>query len=374
VRSIRQRCAGRRLAVVTVAVATVLTGCTGGTDDPRSAVRSAAAELRDQEGTELRVRATDGLTAPGGGLDPDLIALADDAVLVLRSSRERAVHARLDLGDDPETSAASEALGRRLSEVGLEPVGSTLGSGDWLRVTNQPDGDAPDRLGDALGGSLDRLAESAEDATEVGGDGAADRLVRLTAERDLVDDLVQQVVRAADTDGPPAPTGDGDDGTTATVDVHLADGRVTEVVVPVVVAGVDVPVTIEVAEPDDPDDLPTDAQPFGLRALIRDLALTAPADTDPDTDTDPGADAPDGGDAPGPDDDPTPSIEDPDREPTPFREDGVLDEAFEGQDPFGETDFECVTDDDLDTLEATLGADARAEVEELITSGHLERC
>jgi hypothetical protein len=379
VRSIRNTSAARRFAVLVLALVAVVAGCTSDGDDPRAAVRSAATELREHEGTELRLRVSDGLDAEA--VDADLAALSHGAELVLRSSRERAVHARLDLDRDPATTAAADAIGDRLSEVGLEPIGSQVRAGGWLRVANSPAGDAADPLGDALGGSLDRLAEGADEVSDAGGDAAtaeedgSDRIVRLIARRALVDDLVEQVVLVADVGtASTAPTADGDGGASATVDVHLAEGRVTELVVPVSVGGADVEVTVDVAEPDDPHDLPTDAQPFGLRALLRDLTVTAPtgADVDDSDESDDGDD----GDAPGTDDasDDGGAPEDPDREPTPFREDGVLEEAFDGEDPFAETEFDCVTENDLDNIEAALGAEARAEVEELIEAGELERC
>jgi hypothetical protein len=372
VRSIRNRPTGRRLAVAVLALATILAGCTGDADDPRSAVGSAATDLRDQEGTELRIRATDGLAELGATADPDLVELANGADLVLRSSRERAVHAQLEVDDEPEAVAALDAVASRLTTVGLERIAVLLTAGDWLRVTNPPEDGSPDPLGDALGAALERLAEDADDAEEVE-DPDPERVVRLTAGRELVDDVARAVVLAADTDDAPPPGEGGGTGVT-TVEVHLADDRISEVRLPVEVGGADVQVSIVVSEPADPHDLPTDAQPFGLRALVRDLAVTTPSGEAPD-DGDPagtpGSDEPAG--APGSDDDSSPG-EDTDGEATPFREGGVLEEAFDGEDPFADTDFECITEAELEQLETTLGADGRAEVEELIALGHLERC
>jgi hypothetical protein len=362
VRSIRNRRTGHKLVVVTLALTTVLTACTGDTDDPRSVVRAAAADLRDREGTELRIRATDGLDDLDAAVDPDLVRLTDGADLVLRSSRERAVHARLEVDERSQAVAALDAVAARLSTVGLERIAALLTAGDWLRVTNPPEDGAPDPLGDALGASLERLAEDADDATEVG-DQDPQRIVRLTADRELVDDLARAVVRAADTEGASTP-GDGGDAGPTTVEVHLEGDRIDEVRLPVEVGGTDVEVAIAVSEPADPHDLPTDAQPFGLRALVRDLAVTTPSD-----------DAPDGVDpTTTPGDDDSASADGPVREPTPLREGGVLEEAFGGEDPFTDLEFDCITEPELDQLEETLGPEARIEVEELITSGYLERC
>lgn len=62
--------------------------------------------------------------------------------------------------------------------------------------------------------------------------------------------------------------------------------------------------------------------------------------------------------------------------PAPLQEGGMFEEALDGHDPFAEEGFEfdCVAEDDLETLHDQLGPDAVAEFEELIEAGYLERC
>jgi len=60
--------------------------------------------------------------------------------------------------------------------------------------------------------------------------------------------------------------------------------------------------------------------------------------------------------------------------PPTFRDGGVLEEAFGPDNPFPDTDLDCVTDEDLEVVEQVLGPDAVEEFEELVAQGYLERC
>lgn len=61
-------------------------------------------------------------------------------------------------------------------------------------------------------------------------------------------------------------------------------------------------------------------------------------------------------------------------DPPTFRPGGVLEEAFGPDNPFPDTDLDCVTDEDLEVVEQMLGPDAVEEFEDLIAQGYLERC
>jgi hypothetical protein len=244
-----------------------------------------------------------------------------------------------------------------------------------------------------------------------------------------IDDSVPREAERAEEAEKNAGTG----ATPVEVDAWLAAGRLVALEVDLrdVHGGAGAPVRarLEVAELDGGLEVDTDAPAFALRglldevgaspqaALLAQAGTTGPSDdgaggsapgagdgtdgtagddgprdtdgadaTDPDTRTDPEppprsgetGDAGDGASPAGSDDDDPGDGRDGSAgptEPPPLREGGVLEEAFEDENPFEDDPvFDCIADEELAALGETLGPDAVAEVEELIELGYLERC
>ncbi|MFA9432219.1 hypothetical protein [Egicoccus sp. AB-alg2] len=61
-------------------------------------------------------------------------------------------------------------------------------------------------------------------------------------------------------------------------------------------------------------------------------------------------------------------------EPPTFREGGVLEEAFDEDNPFPDFEMDCLTEEDFEVVGQVLGPDAVEEFEDLVEQGYLERC
>jgi hypothetical protein len=363
-------------------------------EDPAQALREAVEVLSEYQGIDLRF-ALDADPDPsdlpatdlGGPLGPMLLG----STLEVRSSATQAAHARIAVGDDPAAMDVAERTFDGLAAIGLDHLGETLAGGDWIRVSARPgpqEGDE-DRIAAGLADAMERLLERANAVTHEGVDAGVDRLRLLATDQDVqtfVDEAVEVVSFTAPGGGSDDPTDrtDRPTGNEVTVAIEVSDGHLTSVALDasnVVDAG-DVPplmLRMDVEELDEPVGFPPDAMAFSLRGLMRDLAVAVEAGTspqDPPTASQPTApDEPVGSDEPGEPDEP--AEPDAPREPAeePFREGGVLDEAFGEENPFeGDEEFDCVTEEDLVLLGEALGPDAVEEVEELLEQGLLVRC
>jgi hypothetical protein len=374
----------------------LVAGCTSEPsveDAPERVVLDAFESLASARAIGLTVTLDGQLTVTDAAetqLGADALLLAGGSTLEVRSSVGEAAHVRvLTTG---EARDALEGATARLRAGGLGPLAGRLLDEEWVRISVPSADDAEgDRLARGIGEAGGRLLDDAEEVTHAGKDELGDR-IEVTAEREQVDRFVDELTSvitstgegadeaiAETADSSPDESGgtEGDGSQPAKVDVWVDEGQLRALRFDLrgYVANLDgEPLLVWVAVDPEPETqvLTAEAPPFALRALVSetlDAADVAVPAVEDERDRAGG----DAGDTAAEVEEEQPR--DPEGEPAPLREGGVLEEVFGDDNPFREdAEFDCVTDEDLEVLGQTLGPEAVEEFEELIELGYLERC
>jgi hypothetical protein len=380
-----------------LAVLALLAGCTSEPSveaAPERVARDAFEDLAEATSIGLTVTLDGHLAVTDAAerqLGPDALLLLAGSTLEVRSAVGEAAHARvLTTGDARD---AMEGATEQLQAVGLVPLAERLLDEQWVRISvPSPDDAEADRLARGIGEAGGRLLDDAAEITHAGMDELGDR-IEVTADREqfgrFVDELTsviastgegadEAIAETADRSPDERNATEGDGTGPATVDVWVDEGQLRALRFDLrrYVAELDgEPLLVWVAvDPEaDAQALSADAPPFALRALVAETLdaadVAAPAVEDERDGA--GRDAGEGAAAEVEEQQPR----DPEGEPAPLREGGVLEEVFGDDNPFREgAEFDCVTDEDLEVLGQALGPEAVEEFEELIELGYLERC
>ena len=322
--------------------------------------------------------------------------LADDADVEDFDPEELVLAARMFGAGD-----AAEALvaGDWVELIGIDDLAELSGepAADTDDDVAPDEADEVDALVEQFAADMTELLEQDAEVVYVGSEDAGER-VRVTAPTDelasvvdgFVDELADVTGDAIDEDDPQQLADDV--GESVTIDVWVADGSVTQI-------GFD-PSTVENAEPIEGElliiaalaefsgaiEAPPEAVEFDVLQIVGAFFGGLGAGGDP-FGGDPFGDDAFGDDAAEEDaleDDP---FEDDPFEDDPFEDDGSDSDTPAGDAPaddtpggdgsddaFGDPEVACISDDDFADIEAALGPDGLAEIEELIDAGLIERC
>jgi hypothetical protein len=386
----------RSMSVV-LAGCVLVAGCTSEPsveDAPEQVARDAFEDLAGATAIGLTVTLDGQLTVTDAAetqLGADALLLVGGSTLEVRSSVGEAAHARvLTTGD---ARAALEGATEQLRAAGLGPLAERLLDEQWVRVSvPSPDDAEGDRLARGIGAAGGRLLDDAEEVTYAGRDELGEH-IEVTAGQEqvhrFVDELTSVIASTGEgadeaiaetTASAPDESGrsEGDGTGPAKVDVWVDEGQLRALRFDVRghVAELDgEPLLAWVAVDPEPDAeaLWADAPPFALRALVSETLDAADVAAGEVEDEQAPADRRTGEDTAAEVEEEQPR--DPEGEPAPLREGGVLEEVFGADNPFREdAEFDCVTDEDLEVLGQALGPEAVEEFEELIELGYLERC
>jgi hypothetical protein len=391
-----------RTLVLSVMVLAACTAPASVEDHPRETTRAALESLASAPAVDLGLSLTRPLPTdeyPEAGLSSSALTLLNGSTLEVRSAASEAAHARI-VARGATRDALKEAA-ERLSTEGLGELTPPLLDEGWIRISVPPSVDMKvDRIARAIGTSGLEFLDEADEVTYVGREELGDR-VRLVANDRALRRFVDDVASALTSTGEGADAAlaemrvlPQDEGTSAAdtsfpvgglllnasdasaIEVWIADEQLRALTVELrwpaeTVRKRTVTLLLELNLAPDSDPVPPTAPPFALAALVSELLRAASAETFSAGDEvrTPGSAGQrteeEGAEHP----------RDPEGEPAPLREGGVLEGVFGEDHPFRrDADFDCVSEEDLAVLGQALGPDAVEEFEELISQGYLERC